>query len=247
MLYEGQATDTSHVSLSNFDGMKSGRAVAKYFKKDRELCTYAAVYSCEYAVRTAKQYLNCYPGQWKKVRKYIRNDFLYCYFHMKLVENINIDVPEKRKWYIRFFVKGEIGRGIFVQAVSDLAQKERQLEKSSRLLKLMYRWMINVQRDINVANFLMKRGWFSIAVYGAGDVGKCLLAELAGSEIRVQYVIDRRHIALHLPVYSPEEELPAVDCVIVTAIMDYEEVYRTLKGKLDGCVISIEDIVYQDE
>lgn len=247
VIYEGQATGVSHVSLSNFDGVKSGRLVAGYFSKDKELRTYAAVYSCEYAIRTAKQYLYCHPEQWETVRKHIRADFLYCCSHMAPNQNINIDVSAKRKEYMRFFRKGEIGRGIFVQAVPELIRREQQQEKCSRLLKLMCRWTMNTQKGIRIADYLIKRGWMSAAIYGVGDVGKCLLSELAGSDVKVQYVIDRRRVELHLPVYMPEDKLPAVDCVIVTAVMDYRKIKKSLKEKLNCSVISIEDIIYQDE
>lgn len=247
VLYEGQTTDVSHISLSNFDGVKSGKLVAEYFRRDKELRTYAAIYSCEYAVRTAKQYLRCYPDCWEEVRKHIRTDFLYCCFHMVSVKSANIDAPTKWKQYMRFFLKGEIGRGVFVQAIPELTQKEKQQEKCSRLLKLMCRWTMNVQKGIRAADYLIKREWLSVAVYGAGDVGKCLLSELSDSDIEVRYVIDRRQIKLDLPVYSPEDKLPTVDCIIVTAVMDYGEVSRSLKDKLDCHVISIEDVVYQNE
>lgn len=152
---------------------------------------------------------------------------------------------------MRFFLKGEIDRGISVQALPELVQKERQQEKCSRLLKLMCRWTMNAYKGIRITDFLMKREWLSVVVYGAGDVGKCLLAELSDSDIVVQYVIDRRKTDLDLPldcpVYSPEDELPAADCVIVTAVMDYGEISRSLKNRLGCPFISIEDIVFQDE
>lgn len=245
--YGGQATDVGHVSLSNFDGLKAGRLVAGYFRKDRELCTYAAVYACEYAIRTAGQYLRSYPDRWEEVQEHIRADFLYCCRHMEPSADAGIDVEEKKAQYIRFFRKGEISRGIFVQALPELAQKEKQQEKCSRLLKLMCRWNMNVQKGARPADYLTARNWYSVAVYGVGDVGKCLLGELAGSSVAVQYVIDRRKQPLDLPVYAPEEELPPVDCVIVTAVMEYGEISRKLREKMDCQVISIEDIIDQDE
>lgn len=105
--YEGQATDVSRVSLSNFDGVKAGRLAARYFKKDRELRTYAAVYACEYAVRTADQYLRCYPGRFKEVRRQIGADVLYCCGYMVPGADSSIDVPVRRRQYLRFLLKGE--------------------------------------------------------------------------------------------------------------------------------------------
>lgn len=162
VMYEGQATDVRHVSLSNFDGVKAGKLVAGYFRKDRELRTYAAVYSCEYAVCTAKRYLYCYPDQWKEVRKRIRKDFWYCCFHMAPVKNSSIDVSAKKRQYMRFFLRGEIGRGISVQALPELVQKERQQEKCRKLLKLMCRWTINAQKGMTTADFLINSGWQSV-------------------------------------------------------------------------------------
>lgn len=246
VLHHGQATDISHVSMSNFDGVRSGRLVAEFIRKDKELCTYASVYSCEYAIRTAGQYLRCYPDHWKEVKRHIKADFLYCCMHMSAV-NTDIDVLAKRRQYLRFFLKGEIDRGIYVQALPQLVRKEKQQEKCSRLFRLMCRWTMNVQKGIRAADFLKKREWLSVAVYGAGDVGKCLLAELTDSDIEVRYVIDRRQMELNLLVYRPEDALPAVDCVIVTAVMDYGEISMNLKNKLNCCIISIEDIVYWEE
>lgn len=250
-IHGGQVTAAGNVSLSGFDRVRAGRLVAEYFRKDRELRTYAAVYACDYAVGTARQYLCCYPDQWDEVKKHIKADFLYCCFHMASDAGADIDVPSKKKQYMRFFLKGEIRRGISVQVLPELAQKEKQYEKCSRLLKLMCKWTMNAQKGIKTADFLVKREWRSVAVYGAGDVGKCLLAELSDCEIEVQYVIDRRKIDLDLPldcpVYSPEDKLPAVDCVIVTAVMDYGEICRSLKDRMDCHFISIEDIVYQYE
>lgn len=246
-LHEGQVTDARHVSLSGFDRVLAGRLVVQYFRKDRELRTYAAVYACDYAVCTARQYLCCYPDRWQEVRKHIKADFLYCYIHMASVADADIDVMAKRKQYMRFFLKGEISRGILPQALPELAQKEKQHEKCSRLLKLMCRWTMNVQKGICVADFLRKREWHSVAVYGAGEVGKCLLAELSDTDIEVRYVIDRRRIELDLPVYSPDDRLSAVDCVIVTAVTNHGEIRRSLKDKMDCPVISIEEIVYHDE
>lgn len=245
--HEGQVTDVSHVSLSGFDRVRAGRLIAEYFRRDKELRTYAAIYSCDYAVRIARQYLCCYPERWGEVRKHIRADFLYSCFHIASVANADIDESAIRRQYIRFFLKGEIGKGIFIQALPELEQKKRQQEKCSRLLKLMCRWTMNVQKGIKATDFLIKREWHSVAVYGVGDAGKCLLAEFSDSDLEVRYVIDRRQIELNLPVYLPEDDLPTVDCIIVTAVMDFEEIRKNLKARLNCPIISIEDIVYQAE
>lgn len=244
MIYGGQATDPKKIGAANFDGMKAGRLVSRYFRKDRELRTYAAVYACEYAVRTAKQYICLHPDGWKWLRKNMGADFLYCCLSIASVGEIGQEIADRKKQYLEFWLNGRIGKGLRIQAFPELTQEKRQQEKYARLLKIMCRWLQNRQRNIKVSDILAEKGIRSVAVYGAGDVGRCLIAELSGSDVSVQYVIDRRRLNLEVPVYMAEEILPVVDCVIVTAVMDFDEICLKLVHKLDCSVISIEDIVF---
>lgn len=247
MIYEGQATDLNKIGSANFDGVKAGRLVTKYFWKDRELRTYAAIYACEYAIRTAKQYICRYPNAWNHLRKYIGIDFLYCCLSIALVEDIDPKMTERKQRYLEFWLNGKIGEGLHIQAFPELTQRTQQQEKYARLLKIMCRWVQNCQKNINVSEILVERGIRSVAIYGAGDVGRCLVAELSDSDISVQYVIDRRRLELEVPVYMVEEVevLPVVDCVIVTAVMDFDEICKDLVHRMDCQVLSIEDIIFE--
>ena len=52
-------------------------------------------------------------------------------------------------------------------------------------------------------------------------------------------------INMEIDVFTPEEELPDVDLIIVTAIYFYAEIERTLKELTDYRVSSLEDILYE--
>lgn len=87
----------------------------------------------------------------------------------------------------------------------------------------------------------------SVAVYGMGAIGRRLCEEFREQKINIKYAIDRNAANIHIngvKVKTLEEELPAVDAVIVTPIAFYEiekKLYEKLGSKVN--VVFIEDIV----
>ena len=75
--------------------------------------------------------------------------------------------------------------------------------------------------------------------------GETLVNELIGSNIQVEYGIDKNAIYTSVDVVSPEDELKEVDAVIVTAVTFFEEVEALLADKMSCPIISLEDILYE--
>lgn len=69
---------------------------------------------------------------------------------------------------------------------------------------------------------------------------------MRGTGVEVAYAIDRNKygVATDLDVYSPDEDIPEVDAIIVSAIAYFDEVLTKLEGKMDCPIISLEDVVY---
>lgn len=242
-IHEGQATNTASMELANFDGVRAGRMIAEYFRKDKELRTYAGIYACEYAIRTAQEYMVQYPDGWEKVRRRIGADILYSCLLMVPLKDGSIDIAIEKKRYMDFISKGMLRNGISVQAMPELKQKEWDQQRRSRLLRLTLLWVDNLQKEKRIGNWLIGKGYGSAAVYGAGEVGRRVLAELSGTGIKVLYAIDKKPVEVGIPVYAPDDDLPAVDCVIVSVVMEYREIYRCLRAKLECPILSIEEIV----
>lgn len=61
------------------------------------------------------------------------------------------------------------------------------------------------------------------------------------------YCIDRGKSGWYrdTEIRKPEDSLEAVDAIIVTAIMDFEEIKAFLQEKTDSAVISLEEILYE--
>lgn len=86
-----------------------------------------------------------------------------------------------------------------------------------------------------------------IAIYGIGDLGKCLVEELREEGIEIGYIIDKRASQIkefdNIKVFNPDEELPSTDLIIVTAIFYFDEIAYELKKKVSCPIISLEEIV----
>lgn len=243
-IHEGQATSTASMDLSNFDGVRAGRMTAEYFRKDKELRTYAGIYTCEYAIRTAQKYMAHYPDGWEKVRRRIGTDIFYSCLIMAPLKDGSIDIAIEKKRYMDFISKGMLRDGISVWAMPELKQKEWEQRRKNRLLELTLLWVDNLQKDKRIGNWLIGKGYGSVAVYGAGGIGSRVLAELSGTGVKVLYAIDKKPVEVGIPVYAPDDDLPAVDCVIVSVVMEYKEICQCLRTKLECPIFSIEEIVY---
>lgn len=113
------------------------------------------------------------------------------------------------------------------------------------LFLLMNRWVRGKQKENNIATFLADNHLQTIAVYGMSFVGETLVDELKDSDIKVSYGIDQNAGGIYsdIEIFSPEDKLPAVDAVVVTAITFFEEIREMLQEKIDCPVISLEDIL----
>lgn len=138
------------------------------------------------------------------------------------------------------------GSGAAFSIMNKRFQAEKALsQKHLKMFLLMNQWVKLKQEEKKLSRYLAEEGYMSIAVYGMSYVGQTLLNELKESEVNVVYGIDKSadRIYADIRIYTPDEELPKVDAVIVTAINFFDEIEAHLVKKLDCPIISLEDIV----
>ncbi len=129
------------------------------------------------------------------------------------------------------------------KAGSVMIEKQMNVEKFHKLFLVLDAWIKKKQQGKSMADFLKRNAYHSVAIYGLSNVGRLLEEDLKDlAEIR--YGIDRREISAGFPVFRPEEDLPKVDAVIVTAAYEFDEIEEMLKKKLSCPIYSIEDIIY---
>lgn len=141
-----------------------------------------------------------------------------------------------------------IGSGLAYKAEHDKLKKALELDrKNDAIIRLFGLWNNLKQDGKHIADYLLENEYKHVAIYGIHHMGKCLLNELKDSKITVDYAIDKRpeNAEEMIKVYLPEEELPEVDAVIVTAFYFFDEIEDQLMNKLDCPIISMEDIIYE--
>ncbi len=86
----------------------------------------------------------------------------------------------------------------------------------------------------------------NIAVYGVGYLGKHLIKELNWSGVNIDYIIDRNieEVEENITIYRPDDILPSVDAVVVTAIADFDEIVDRLNLVVNCPILSLEDIIF---
>lgn len=106
-------------------------------------------------------------------------------------------------------------------------------------------WLELRERGINISSYLLRKKWRRIAIYGMGNLGKCLLKELEGTGIDVVYCIDKKpqRDFAGKRIISISDNMEMVDAVVVTAVFSFLQIRDELKKKGNWSIISLEDII----
>ena len=135
---------------------------------------------------------------------------------------------------------------VFQFALLVSKNKDRIINKYKKYYMLAMSWMDLAENGFVLDKYFERNGFKHIAVYGGRDMGRHLIKQLKGTEIMVDYMIDRT-IYLDqfetIPVYQPDDKLPVVDAVIVTPIWDYSKIREEVSRQLSCPIISLEDVV----
>lgn len=146
---------------------------------------------------------------------------------------------------------GAVGGAINVyrRERKQLNQERKTTEKDNEILKAYSHWIRRKQKGESLVDYFHRAGYNKIAIYGMHYLGESLVTELEDSDIEIVCAIDKYAELRYtdLPLYTPDENIPEVDAVIVTAFFYFEEIKDALSSKMDCPIISIEDIIYENE
>ena len=124
--------------------------------------------------------------------------------------------------------------------------KEKAL-KYKILLDCTSDWLMIKHKGKKLEDFFIDNRISNIAIYGYGTLGKMLYEELIGSEINIEYVIDRKSINSNLQnikfIGINEVKYTDIDAVIITAIADYKIIDKRISKKTDAFVYSLCDVI----
>lgn len=110
-----------------------------------------------------------------------------------------------------------------------------QLERYRIFCELMQEWMNGCIAGKDISNWIVRNQYKTVGIYGMGSLGEMTYQNLKNREdVQIRYGLDQnKEIKIEgLQVYSLAEPVGEVDLIIVTAVLAYEEIRKTLQKTL---------------
>ena len=109
----------------------------------------------------------------------------------------------------------------------------------------MRTWMRAKISGDGIFSFFDNNNFTHAAIYGLGVDGKILYDELKNHSIKIDYCIDRNknNIMINSPIYDLSDNLPDTEVIIVTPIIEFENIKAQLKQKTNAKIFSLEYVV----
>jgi phosphoglycerate dehydrogenase-like enzyme len=128
------------------------------------------------------------------------------------------------------------------------ARTQEEISKVQKMIRInesFNKWLELKQNNYRLKGYFENNNYKSVAIYGMGDLGKRLFRELADDGVVVSYTIDKNiGVDDEYKMIALSERLPEVDVVIVTAVSSFDDIYLDLKGRFNGEIVSIEDVLW---
>ena len=125
------------------------------------------------------------------------------------------------------------------------SSEEEMKNKMLKYYVTLNNWIGKKQKNINLSSYVEKMGYNSVAIYGMKEVGERLYEELKDTKTEVKYAIDQNAESIYadIDVYSPDDDLPEVDVIVVTATYYYNSILNKIKDKIACPIISLDDVI----
>lgn len=121
-----------------------------------------------------------------------------------------------------------------------------EIEKRTLYFNMLYMWHWGTIHGVSIIRTLIDRGIHKIAIYGLTELGMLLYQEAEMADLEVSYVIDKnKNVLCECDVYSPEEEYPDADIIIITAEFYIDEISELLLKKTKIPFISLCELICQ--
>lgn len=130
---------------------------------------------------------------------------------------------------------------------SKLCTCNNVINRKSSFYNLLGKWMELLLSGESLADKIILAGKRNIAIYGAGRHGELLYKDLLkNTKVKVSYFIDNKLAGQKhhgIKVYSPKDELPQVDAIIVTPYLEFDSIVAELNNSKGYDIISINDML----
>lgn len=129
----------------------------------------------------------------------------------------------------------------------DILNTHRQLAVKTEINDLLYEWIRDKISGHDLVKYCTDHNYKKIAIYGLGDLGEVFYDEMKDKEIEICYIVDKNASALgcDAKIYTPSDELPPVDVMIVTPVQFFCDIKAAMEGKVNCPIVSLEDVIFE--
>lgn len=122
---------------------------------------------------------------------------------------------------------------------------QEYVQKLREFYSVMNQWLYIHHSKRSLVDYFEKYQYKNIAIYGMRELGRNLCDELQYSNVSVDYFIDMSKGVTYksLKRYSPNDDLPPVDVIIVTAIHYYDDIRNKLSDRVQCPIISLDKVI----
>ena len=112
-----------------------------------------------------------------------------------------------------------------------LPESKCQNSKMQVYFEILDKWMKMEEDGCKLQDYFMERKWYHVAIYGKSKIGRHLYTKLKDTPIHVDYFIDRNADTgeQDIETITLGEQLPFVDVIIVTPVMEFERIENSLR------------------
>ena len=125
--------------------------------------------------------------------------------------------------------------------------KKKKRDNSQIYLDIINQWLILKQKDVRIEQYIAKRGWKRVAIYGMGIYARHLIREWKFSdtiEIVCGIDVSKKNAYMGIKTVFLDQVPDDVDVIINTIVYD-EDVSKKIKAKASCDVLSLEDLIFE--
>ncbi len=124
-------------------------------------------------------------------------------------------------------------------------QTQNQMNKLLLYYQILNMWLEMKQKGKSAVTYLEKKGVKRIAIYGMKELGERFFEEIKNTDIEVAYIIDKNpgEVIGDFQVISPEQNLPQVDAIVVTAEYYFKEIVCQISKKVNCPIYSLNAVL----
>lgn len=136
---------------------------------------------------------------------------------------------------------------ILIICYRKIINREKEIDKFKAYYNMVSKWVVIKQQKERIDEYILKKGYKSIAIYGMGDIGNLFYDEIKNGCVEIKYAIDKNadERLSQLKIVGINHELELVDAIIVTAVFAFDEIREELE-KMTSCpIIALDDLLYE--